>query len=403
MAHPDHLRPTDCPLGGKRGILDLPLEIFEQVATLVDPYDLLAMWLLNRELEGKVLRTFTRTHFTVRSFLLCSRASLEALAGIAAHPTFGKALRTLELCPDRIYHTDQEATPLGWELYRDQALLKETGEAFQIVSNAFAKLRVHNVAIEVNVVDANSTTEQSEEPFWKREPMGLAVIKKEVAPWVSAFIACNEYAVSIIEAIVASRLLVDRFKTDVKYGTLHLPSLTSDHCLKSTRHLFSTLKSLDLQFTDRLDINDSDFTRIAGVFKDAQSLETLSLSMPDYSGPPGIDRKRERRFYPMLPEAILSLTFPKLKFMFMSHFLIDLVDVENFMIRHIKTLDDVALLFAELVLGDYPSVLHDRLANEAAPLSDYSFYTDRQVRKLLYQRIGFEGCLEVYHSKVWKA
>ncbi|CAK3773977.1 hypothetical protein DOTSEDRAFT_38878 [Lecanosticta acicola] len=88
-------------------LTDLPPEVTEAVAQCLEPRELLPLRLVCRDVETKILRTFTRVHFTEKGFLLCSPASLQAAIDIAGHETFGPALQSIYLFADAFKEPDE--------------------------------------------------------------------------------------------------------------------------------------------------------------------------------------------------------------------------------------------------------------------------------------------------------
>ena len=86
--------------GGKHTILTIPLELFERVAELSDPRDLLVLRLVNRECGAKTLRTFKNVHSRRKAYHLASKDSLRSLLHLARNEEFACALRRLILCVD---------------------------------------------------------------------------------------------------------------------------------------------------------------------------------------------------------------------------------------------------------------------------------------------------------------
>ena len=158
-------------------LLTVPLEIFEHIAWLSDPQDLLALRLLSKETGDKVLRTFKKIHFTERAFLLSNEDSLRTLLEIAQQKGFGASLETVILCTDEVprrnHHSLENpySRPKDLELpvmermarqAREQqwSFLLEQQEQFWerevnllLLTSLFANLRCLNHAIEVEVTN----------------------------------------------------------------------------------------------------------------------------------------------------------------------------------------------------------------------------------------------------------
>lgn len=96
--------PTDDPpvAASAHNILTIPLELFERIAQVAEPEDLLNLRLVSREARDNVKRTFIERHFTRRMFLLCCEESLKTLLAIAEHPEFGRTMRTVMLCNEEV-------------------------------------------------------------------------------------------------------------------------------------------------------------------------------------------------------------------------------------------------------------------------------------------------------------
>lgn len=95
-------------------LVTLPPEVFELIAQAAAPADLLTLRSLCREAASKVLKTYTRVHFTERAFLLSYEPSLRTLLAIAESETFSAGVRRLVLCVDEVDHLDAELWDSGY-------------------------------------------------------------------------------------------------------------------------------------------------------------------------------------------------------------------------------------------------------------------------------------------------
>ena len=137
-ANSDQQDPTVSTSSKATGILDLPPEIFESVAKLLWPKDLIALRLMNREIETKVIDTFVKVHFSERIFSLYNKAGLQALYDIAAHRMFGKVMETVHLTLQRICDCgENQGSEEHKECSQEQIDFVEAGK---VLATVFARL-----------------------------------------------------------------------------------------------------------------------------------------------------------------------------------------------------------------------------------------------------------------------
>lgn len=79
----------------------LPAEVFEMVAEVADEKDLLALRLTSRQCASKILKTYTKVHFTEILFRPRDLASLMKCFRISGHPVFRHVVRTITISIDR--------------------------------------------------------------------------------------------------------------------------------------------------------------------------------------------------------------------------------------------------------------------------------------------------------------
>lgn len=141
-------------------LVKLPPEIFEKIAQLVDPADLLSIRLLCREAAAKVLRTYQSTHFTEHALLLCDDLSLRTLVDIAKTPHLGACLRKIIICVDAVPKPPPEGWDTsGWRPWRRewqrQEGLRKRGDDLQLLATAFTQLRAYvNHSLHIEVTEA---------------------------------------------------------------------------------------------------------------------------------------------------------------------------------------------------------------------------------------------------------
>ena len=157
-------------------LLTIPPEITELIAEEVEIYDLLPLRLVSRETAQRVLRTFVKTHFTKRAFILGNEESLRTLLSIAEHEIFAPSLERIDLCieeipaPDHPVQLDgqQEAPETSesvesgisekqekeWKItVQKQTTVKEQNIDLHLLTMAFIRLRRWRNLKDVRVVD----------------------------------------------------------------------------------------------------------------------------------------------------------------------------------------------------------------------------------------------------------
>ncbi|KAK3046284.1 hypothetical protein LTR09_012233 [Extremus antarcticus] len=153
--------PWEPPAPKATTFTDLATELVEQIATLSWCTGLLALRLVNRDLNSKTLYTFTKAHFTTRSFLLCE-ISLRTLPRIAEHDTSGRSLKTLTVYDGEILKPEDwlrcwapaELPFLGDgynALYEAQQQFQKLKVDLFLVTRIFERLKSFNTTIEVQV------------------------------------------------------------------------------------------------------------------------------------------------------------------------------------------------------------------------------------------------------------
>ncbi|KAK3698639.1 hypothetical protein LTR37_016867 [Vermiconidia calcicola] len=87
------------------GILDLPPELMEEVATYLPAANLLSLRATCKDIGNKVFRVYCDKCFADRTFLLTWPRSMEILERLSAHPQFCKAVNIVRLSFQQIVHT----------------------------------------------------------------------------------------------------------------------------------------------------------------------------------------------------------------------------------------------------------------------------------------------------------
>ncbi|KAK3620199.1 hypothetical protein LTR56_023545 [Elasticomyces elasticus] len=112
---------------------DLPPELIELIAQQACPEDLLALRTSCRAVYHGLQRTFADVHFPEKTFLLPSPESMDMLAEISKHPTFGTRLKkinihVLMISPKNHYWDLRHAQSKGLEVVtRDRRLSLREG------------------------------------------------------------------------------------------------------------------------------------------------------------------------------------------------------------------------------------------------------------------------------------
>jgi hypothetical protein len=114
-------------------ILDLPTELVVSISSHLSTKDLGTMRRSCKQLEKHLFETFAREFFTKRQFMV-EHVSLQALVGIANHPTLSQYLVEVLISTDRFNtHPTHPHHPSREMFFR-------TGEARDMLAEAFSKL-----------------------------------------------------------------------------------------------------------------------------------------------------------------------------------------------------------------------------------------------------------------------
>ncbi|KEQ67684.1 uncharacterized protein M437DRAFT_80326 [Aureobasidium melanogenum CBS 110374] len=140
----------DTYLQPPHGMLDLPLEILEHVVTFVGPEGLIALRTTCKKLEEA-----TRSRFIDR-FIECRRHvlsiySLKALIDIAAHPHFGRFVKTVILDTTCPFEHDGKRYVASTQSFNHH-------DACKLLKEAFRQLKMHGQKIALGVTDRNRTS-----------------------------------------------------------------------------------------------------------------------------------------------------------------------------------------------------------------------------------------------------
>lgn len=156
--------------------LGVPPEIFEHIAEHASNADLRALRLTSRATASRVLRTYTKAHFTCRNIYLCLEDDLLQAIEIADHPTFGPALKQLNVNLDRIggqsfigktklFLKDEVELQARLKLYREgQESFKESAKDVELLKVLFSKLRGNALHPQITISRRRSILEQRLDP-----------------------------------------------------------------------------------------------------------------------------------------------------------------------------------------------------------------------------------------------
>ena len=108
-------------------LADLPVEVVTLLAIDLETDDFFNLRLTCKDLNSKSFSQFLGCYFKIRYHML-DRHSLHNLLEISAHPIFGPALQTLEICVDHLtedppsYHPGTWDRPGSWHFGRESSI-----------------------------------------------------------------------------------------------------------------------------------------------------------------------------------------------------------------------------------------------------------------------------------------
>ena len=344
------------------GLSDLPPEITEEIAKLVRAKDLLALRLVSRDVEAKVVRTFAEKYFTTWGVLLCSKESLQAFMSIAANAKLGRVIKTLKFYTDGLMVNHISVTRADWEgtretetsgprhtrdppqsrsleRVREYVAFQESGEALQLLTVGLARLRLLGGDIAVEVGEHNG---------FERRPWGWELLEKRTKYLLREGIKYDGKVSTVIEAIALSGLPVTSF-TASDWGAgwnweagWHLSTLVSERRRTHARYVFSGLRELDLKFHTKEKSTPIRPSDVADLFEAAKGLEILSLGVqePKSSGHYMLV-DCQKQF--LILRQILRLDSPKPKELRLSNLNVSLTDLADFLGRCKTSLQGVEI------------------------------------------------------------
>jgi len=124
-------------------LLDLPPELLLRISSLLTTPELGRFRQSCKQIEKALFKDFAREFFTKRQFML-EHVSLEALVGIANHPTLSTFLSEvifgLQQLPHDPHFRSEESRRYREAGYMGRDLLLQTGLAHSMLVDAFSKL-----------------------------------------------------------------------------------------------------------------------------------------------------------------------------------------------------------------------------------------------------------------------
>ncbi|KAF2482076.1 hypothetical protein BDY17DRAFT_325570 [Neohortaea acidophila] len=271
-------------------LLGLPTELFERIAQLAEPKDLLSLRLASKAAAKKTDRTFVSAHFSERTFMPSSEASLHRFVDFGWHPLYGKALRKITFCveelrplstapPDELRPGFGEIRPrpqaggLRLARYRklldDQVDLRSKRRDWDLLRLAFLALKGHDNVLDISIMAVGDEQLPSREFGVIRSSTG----RKPVP--TSNSIECWQL---VAAAIVSSKVRVGNMQTG-SHENWVLPMdlvMQSESCSLKTTSLFGQLRSLEQWW--RFDtMDDEEIAKFARLFRDLKNLTHLSL------------------------------------------------------------------------------------------------------------------------------
>ena len=144
-------------------LLDLPTEMIDAVALMLDKLSLKSLQLVNKDVQAKTRKAYLQICFEKYEVLLCDIRSLWSISLISMHPEFGPALRTLVLLVDELPDVQGDSLTLAngnWAKYAELEFANAFGlERSQSVGSAheWASLRQYNTYNNQVDIESNMT------------------------------------------------------------------------------------------------------------------------------------------------------------------------------------------------------------------------------------------------------
>lgn len=394
---------NDSHNGNKHNILTIPLEMFERIAELAEPEDLLNLRLVNRETADRVERNFIATHFSERMFLISYQDNLETLLAIANHPQFGNALRVVYLCNEELPGPDHPLIQNGrcvkrWERVDDNSIdsqifrelqdrewlrlveeqkqfLERDGDVHMLVRTFQAFQRNGNIPA-VMLMDQEEAAMSARGARTMERLSGRKLIwgMDDNRPVKSPLVALTLADFPLTSLTVG----FDNFGWDIF-------ELVRDEAVReSARAVFHNLKHLNL--FSRSDMHDPTNLKIAtdaaAIFGDCVNLERLEIDVWTPAMHPDVVCLNIRFL-----KRLFGQEMPRMQELHLAGFFVDFVSLVLF-IRRQRELARVAVERNDFfLLGDYDDHRNDKhgrhaecvetLLREATGLADVSAYGSR--------------------------
>lgn len=224
---------SNMPPSGKAEptLLGVPPEIFEHVAEHVSNAELLALRLTNRTAASRVLRTYTRAHFSCRNIYLHLEDDLLRAIEIADHPIFGPALRQLTvnldriggqsfICKTELFLKDEVELQARLKLYRArQDYFRESAKDVELLKVLFSKLHGNALHPRIIISRRRVILEQRLDPkgIIKRGGLIISPSWEDKRPFKV-----------LMEALALSKLQISSLKNDSRGGSLCPDELNQD-------------------------------------------------------------------------------------------------------------------------------------------------------------------------------
>lgn len=186
-------------------LVTLPPEIFERIAEECNDASVKAPRLTSHESASKVLRTYVSTFFQDLVVLPCLEESLQNISKILRHPTFGKVVRSLSVCPKVMESSSKQ------DLHRIRQRadkMRESEKDFTMLREFFEQLMLQGRSIEVVITTVDDAV---------RKPSAHSLLLSQDG--MLTLCHYRHHIASITtDAIIRSRVKIQHFSMQGEYG-----------------------------------------------------------------------------------------------------------------------------------------------------------------------------------------